>query len=117
MAAGLGEQSRLIHNAGTPTAPSLPARTALLNTSNTALGGGWLKIYILSLCHYKLLTVHGAGKKDSVPLIIYFLIQTKMEFYAPLITSAATGKTSLHFPLSETRTAFPFSKVFLKFLL
>jgi len=64
------------------------------HTQQAVLGGAWLKMYLWRLCHYKLLTARGAGKKDSTPLIIYFLIQTKMEFYAPLITSAATGKTN-----------------------
>lgn len=75
-----------------PLRLSLSGRTAALSMNNSILGGGWLKIYILRLCHYKLLTVQGAGKKDSAPLIIYFLIQTKMEFYAPLITSSANWK-------------------------
>lgn len=109
---GSGSRARLIHNAGTPTAPSLSARTALLNMSNTTLGGRWLKIYILCLCHYELLTVRGAGKKDSVPLIIYFLIQTKMEFYAPLITSAATGKTHCTSHYLKPELPFHFQKFF-----
>lgn len=112
---GSGSRARLIHNAATPTAPRLSGRTALLNMNNTTLGGGWLKIYILCLCHYKLLTVQGAGKKDSVPLIIYFLIQTKMEFYAPLITSATTGKTLCTSHYLKLELSFHFQKFFFKF--
>lgn len=100
-----------------PLCRSLAGRTAALNMNNSALGGAWLKIYILCLCHYKLLTVQGAGKKDSVPLIIYFLIQTKMEFYAPLITSAATGKTHCTSHCLRPELPFHFQKFFLKFLL
>lgn len=75
-----------------PLRLSLSGRTAVFNMNNSILGGGWLKIYILRLCHYKLLTVQGVGKKDSALLIIYFLIQMKMEFYAPLITSGTNWK-------------------------
>lgn len=95
-----------------PLRRSLSGRTALLNMNNSTLGGGWLKIYTLCLCHHKLLTVQGAGKKDSVPLIIYFLIQTKMEFYAPLIASAATGKTHCTSHYLKPELPFHFQKFF-----